>query len=47
MYVDMTSIPYKGIRVDHGGSSPTALIKIRKVELMLGTQNGYQNTRQT
>ena len=48
MYVDMTSIPYKGIRVDHGGSSPTALIKKRKIEiLMLGTQNGYQNTRQT
>ena len=48
MYFDMKNIPYKGITVDQGGSSPTALIKIRKIEiLMLGTQNGYQNTRQT
>ena len=48
MYFYMTNIPYEGITVDQGGSSPTALIKKRKIEiLMLGTQNGYQNTRQT
>ena len=49
MYFDMANIllVYEGIMVDQGGSSPTALIKIRKIERLLGTQNGYQNTRQT
>ena len=48
MYFDMTNILNEGIMVDQAGSSPTALIKIRKIEkLMLGPQNGYQNTRQT
>ena len=48
MCFDMTNIWYKGFSADRCGSSPTALIKIRKIEnFTLGTQNGYENTRQS
>ena len=46
MYFDLTNIPYEGIRVDRGGSSPIALIRIPKIlKIIKGTQNGYQITR--
>ena len=42
MYFDMTNIPYEEIRVDQGGSPPTALIRTPKAEKqMKSTQNGY------
>ena len=48
MCFDMTNIWYKGFSADRCGSSPTALIKIRKIEnFTLGKQYGYENTRQS